>query len=568
MLLLFAFLLALRSTIGARRTALVTQVIDVPLGWALRWINTFFTPSFVLLPLSPGVGGAEVGKIAAVFIIGYVIMVAITAYLVLGLQKLFNVSKRALIERAEELPPSDEPRGSSSIELEDLTRISSSLQPASSADKSVADSILLQRPETAFDPANPPPLGRTLTRPELDFNRQVDDDLTSMSDLTTSPTRMSRTSTAASQMVRQYGGAELSRQQSIDTVQAVLTGDAQRAQPSNISPINSQVFGLASDSVANSSKNKSPRLPAKRFLIGVPSPRAEKFALNITQYWDTFLYTFTFFTVGLPVYFVTGYTLIAHGTFTTLMLFIGLRLPANWRRFVHPIFTCSGLTILGIFVLAAARHRTSLDSGLHAYSTGRTYINLFGVPEYKNVLPGAGDMLKTLLDVSIVSLALPMYRYRDDLFKHFTVIMIPNILVGFITFFAYPPICYAIGISAERSLAFVGRSVTLALALPVVNALGGSQSLVAVTAILSGIVGVIIGGYLLKWLRIREDDYLTRGITLGINSSAVATAHLLTIDPRASALSSLSFVVFGMTLIVLSAIDPVVHVIRNMVGLS
>lgn len=36
-------------------------------GFALRYINIFFTPSFVLLPLSPAIGGVEVGKIIAVF---------------------------------------------------------------------------------------------------------------------------------------------------------------------------------------------------------------------------------------------------------------------------------------------------------------------------------------------------------------------------------------------------------------------------------------------------------------------------------------------------------------------
>lgn len=36
-------------------------------GWALRWINILFTPSFILLPLSPPIGISEVGKIIAVF---------------------------------------------------------------------------------------------------------------------------------------------------------------------------------------------------------------------------------------------------------------------------------------------------------------------------------------------------------------------------------------------------------------------------------------------------------------------------------------------------------------------
>ena len=82
--------------------------------------------------------------------------------------------------------------------------------------------------------------------------------------------------------------------------------------------------------------------------------------------------------------------------------------------------------------------------------------------------------------------------------------------------------------------------------------LGGSIPLVVVLAILSGIIGVLVGGYLLKILqippgkdsrtqRLTADDYVTRGVSLGINASAISTAQLLTTDPRAAALSSLSF---------------------------
>lgn len=36
-------------------------------GFALRYINLFFCPAFVTLPLSPSIGGVEVAKIIAVF---------------------------------------------------------------------------------------------------------------------------------------------------------------------------------------------------------------------------------------------------------------------------------------------------------------------------------------------------------------------------------------------------------------------------------------------------------------------------------------------------------------------
>lgn len=111
--------------------------------------------------------------------------------------------------------------------------------------------------------------------------------------------------------------------------------------------------------------------------------------------------------------------------------------------------------------------------------------------------------------------------------------------------------------------------MTLALALPIAESVGGSTTLVAVVGILSGIVGVFVGNWLLrKVFRVRPDDYVTIGVSVGINSSAIGSAHLLTSDPRAGALSSLAFFVFGTGLVILSAIPPLVTVIRSWVGLG
>ncbi|KAK9459986.1 LrgB-like family-domain-containing protein [Lipomyces oligophaga] len=604
MLLLFIFLLFLDLTIGSRKTASFSRIIDVPLGFGLRWINTFFTPSFVLLPLSPAVGGAEVGKIAAVFILGFIVTMAFTAYLVRGLQVLFKTSKRAFVERAEELPPHDrtsldgnslgnvdEAEAETEVRIREPDQIQDQVTESIPIETEIhvhthrqkleSNEIELQELRPVF--SNPSHNGPTpLERARTHSHRRVDHDLASIDN------PLSRTETTMSVSETRFNRAI---DRDLEIMDSEVTDRGRHNQNSGstestdeINTIDTDVLSSLrrilthdQDSTADLSRvatqNSSPVQAGETviptfFRIGLaPSPRAIFLANMITQYLDTFLYTLILFTVGLPLHFVLRYSLIAHSTFSILMLFLGLRLPAKIRRVVHPIFTCSGLTILGIFVLALAIH-TSLDDGLNQYSTGKTYLYLFdGSAEYAHKRPGAGDLFKSLLEVSIVSLALPMYRFRNDLKQHFSLIIIPNVVVGLITFFAYPPICYAIGISAQRSIAFIGRSVTLALALPVVQALDGSQSLVAVVAILSGIVGVLIGGYILKLLKVREDDYLTRGITLGINSSAVATAHLLTIDPRASALSSLSFVVFGTTLIILSAIPPIVHVMKSMVGL-
>ena len=60
------------------------------------------------------------------------------------------------------------------------------------------------------------------------------------------------------------------------------------------------------------------------------------------------------------------------------------------------------------------------------------------------------------------------------------------------------------------------------------------------------------------------DDYITRGVTLGANSSAMATA-LLVSDPRAAAFSSLSISLFGTVTVALVSVPPVVRIVADLV---
>lgn len=97
-----------------------------------------------------------------------------------------------------------------------------------------------------------------------------------------------------------------------------------------------------------------------------------------------------------------------------------------------------------------------------------------------------------------------MYNYRLELKRHFFAIVVPNIAVSIGSLFAYPPVCYAIGISAKQALAFPVRSLTLALATPAAKNLGGDANTASALAIMSGIIGALIGSQMLDRLKIPD----------------------------------------------------------------
>jgi putative effector of murein hydrolase len=397
-------------------------------GFALRYINIFFTPSFVLLPLSPPISGVEVGKIIAVFrksprinlihrlsnphvVIGFVVMLSITAYLVRGLQLVLGSSKRAVTERAEEMGNEDD-----AIPLADTSRSRQDSAATSTRDL-------------------------TTTGPEGLANDLI------------APQRAQDPS-----LIRGTGGPP----ETDTSLQETLRHEVLQAP--------------------------------------LPLTRPQRWAAFINSNFDRMTYTLLFLFVGLPIYYATGYAMPAQLTFNVLAYFAALSLPAKWRQFLHPVLVSSLITVLGIWILGLIKGE-NLDEVLDSYKTGSNYLKLWR-GDRNLPMPGAGDLFSSALDASIVALALPMYNYRHELQRHFFAIVIPNVMISTASLFGYPALCYAIGISAKRSLAFAARSLTLALATPAVSNLGGDLNTVAAVAIMSGILGVLIGPKMLAWLKI------------------------------------------------------------------
>ena len=444
-------------------------------GFALRHINMFFTPSFILLPLSPAIGGVEIAKIIGVCLIGFVVMLATTAYITRGLQLLFGRSKRGIVERAEEMGDEDD----------DIPLTHSARDRGAAEDPS------------AIAVAQTNELDASITMPI----RAQD------------PHQIRNT----------YGPPDTTTVANSASLQPSLRQDPQ------------------------------------------PLTRPERYAAFSLAHLDTLTYTICLIFIGLPLYYSTTFTLSAHLPITILAYFAADSLPPTYKKYIHPVLLSSGLTILTLYLLALTHHST-LTSTLHAYTTGTRYPQL--LQGITHPYPGAGDILSSTLDVSIVALALPLFHYRQDLLTHYPTILLPNILLATLSLFLYPLLTHTLGISPTRALSFASRSLTLALANPATANLGGDLHLVAVLCIMSGVLGVLVGeSILLRWLKVPEDDYVTRGVALGLNASAIVTASLLRTDPRAAALSSVSMTVFGTCMVVLTSVPGVVGAVRALVAL-
>jgi putative effector of murein hydrolase len=299
--------------------------------------------------------------------------------------------------------------------------------------------------------------------------------------------------------------------------------------------------------------------------VATPLSRTQKLATILTAHLDTITYNVLFF-ISLPVLYKTGYTLPSHLTLTILSFFAALSVPSKYQRIAHPVLSCAGLTIMGVYILSAPIH-IPFKAAIKTYRTHTTYLSLFR--HEASALPGAGDVFASLLDVSIVALALPMYSHRRTLLQHLPLILLPVIILAVGSLTLYPLLCALIGISAERAISFSARSLTLALATPAVANLGGDTQFLAVLCITSGIFGVLVGPRLLRSMKVTEGEFLVRGVALGANGSAVATAWLLGRgEVRAAGVSSLAMVALGVVVVGAASVGAVREGIKRLAGVG
>lgn len=534
------------------------RLIKPSMNFTLKWINVFFIPSFIILPLSDPISFIECLKIAGVFAVGFLSLFCVDVYLILGLKWVYRSFG---FMKGDDNSSHDNKQNTPEVEYDDGEGI---------------EEIELQSLSDSGDGAI------TTMREDITTMR---DDITTI-DL--SSLRTTKNEPVVNNSINENPFTQEVSMNSVDIPNIPEPGpihlrDSQPPPSLKLTPV-STIVRSNSPSVASSSQ------PESLFANDNLTKSCQSIIIFITNYIDWILY-FILFIVSLPFYYIKSIHVFLpyHLGLTIISYYIALLIPLRWpklKKIAHPILILTAEILFVCFIGSLIFHKGELKGfldDLKFYKTGKTYLNLFNDKVLLNSgkidheldsdytatpkWPGCGDVLSSLMDISIVSLSLPMFTHRKDFLKNFWVLVPPILISIALTFFCYPIICYNIGIASQRSIGFIGRSVTLALGTPLIDALDGSISLMAVCTILSGICGVLVGDTLFRMLRVSKDDYVTRGVSLGINCGAIATAHLLNVDPRAALMSSLGFSIFGTIMVIMASIGAVKDLIKSWVGL-
>lgn len=150
--------------------------------------------------------------------------------------------------------------------------------------------------------------------------------------------------------------------------------------------------------------------------------------------------------------------------------------------------------------------------------------------------------LHLMLGPVTVALAIPLYENIQRIRSLLTPIFLTVILASVFTVTMTIAVAWSMEVSQTTILSLLTKSITTPIAMAVSTEIGGIPALAAVFVIYTGIVGVIVGPFLLDKMGIKDKG--VRGITLGISAHAIGTARAIEEDRETGAFSALAM---GMT---------------------
>lgn len=156
---------------------------------------------------------------------------------------------------------------------------------------------------------------------------------------------------------------------------------------------------------------------------------------------------------------------------------------------------------------------------------------------YETYFDGA-QFVHFLLGPATVALAIPLYRQVERIRQSALAVLV-SITVGSITAAASAVmIGWLLGGSQQTLISLAPKSVTAPVAMGITEQLGGLPSLTAVLVISTGILGAILGPYVLSLLRIK--DTAARGLAMGTASHGIGTARAMQVNEAAGAFAGLA----------------------------
>lgn len=164
------------------------------------------------------------------------------------------------------------------------------------------------------------------------------------------------------------------------------------------------------------------------------------------------------------------------------------------------------------------------------------------------------SILDILLAPVTVALALPLYANRHVLKENWVAILVASLVGVGSSIGAVVLLGKILNLNADITMALYPRGVTTAIAkeITVILGVGEHTAITVAVVVLTGIVGAVIGPFLIKLFR--DDNDAVVGLALGSASHAIGTSKAFEYSSKAGAIASVSMVTNGLVTVIVAII--------------
>ena len=155
---------------------------------------------------------------------------------------------------------------------------------------------------------------------------------------------------------------------------------------------------------------------------------------------------------------------------------------------------------------------------------------------YATYFEGA-QFVHFLLGTATVSLAIPIYKGFASLKGRMGVLMFSLAAGGITSALSALAMARWLGMDEALVRGLVAKSVTAPIAMGIAERVQASPTLTAIFAVSTGILGAVLGRYVLDALRVTQ--WWQRGFALGVAAHGIGTSRAFSVHPEAGAYASL-----------------------------
>lgn len=178
-------------------------------------------------------------------------------------------------------------------------------------------------------------------------------------------------------------------------------------------------------------------------------------------------------------------------------------------------------------------------------------ILVVGKVDYKTYEVSA-KYLSYLLTPATVCLAIPLYEQWNLLKKNWKAVFL-SLLSGVLTcLVTILGLSVLLSLTHEEYVTLLPKSITTAIGMAISEELGGYVTITVATIVLTGVLGNVIGDFVLKIFRIKEP--IAKGLALGCSAHAIGTAKAMELGEVEGAMSSLAIGVSGVLTVILASV--------------